>query len=285
MNIPSSPEFRRRLLFGILAGSLLIFAAAYLTSRYYLNSVSSDISRFVKNIKDIEHGYVSSIPIYEDFANPVLEQKLRTYLFPQHYAEAQKSGVLVDDEGSVRRLSGSGALIKLSQGNETLYYFYNVRDPYRFLTPAAAEGLGKITRRFQQNIASRKALPPVKIAVSSVLRPESYQNNLRGRNANATMVSTHSYGVSFDIYFDDYFVALPPQEADNRISRAVIALLRPRIGFLLGDALKSQFRSILMETLIQLQDEGVIYAILERNQHCYHVTVLGAAMPGAGGSK
>ncbi len=285
MNSTATPEFRHRLLFGIIAGSLLVLASAYLTSRYYYHSVSSDISRFMKNFKETQHGYVASIPIYEDFATPAMEQKLRSYLFPHHYAEAQKSGVRVEDEGSIRNLAGAGALVRLNQGSGTLYYFYNVRDAYRYLTPTAAEGLGKIARRFQQNISSRKALPPVKIAVSSVLRPESYQNNLRGRNINATMVSTHSYGVSFDIFYDDYFVSIPHQDGDNMISRAVIALLRPSLGYLLGDALKSQFRSILMETLLQLQDEGALYAILERNQHCYHVTIPGPAAPGSDNRK
>lgn len=285
MNRISSPDSLRKLLPGILAGLLLAVCAALLTSWYYLRSVPSDIKVFLKNVGEIERGYVTALPIYEDYATPVLEGKLRTYLFPQHYAAAQKSGVLVDDQGSIAKLVAAGVLVKLEQGNDRLYYFYNVRDTFRYLTSAAAAGLEGITRRFQQNISSRKDLPPVKIAISSVLRPESYQNSLRGRNMNATMVSTHSYGVSFDIFFDDYFVALPVSEGGTRVSRAVISLLRPRLGFLLGDALKSQFRTILMETLIQLQDEGVLYAILERNQHCYHVTILNGERPIAAGAK
>jgi len=117
-------------------------------------------------------------------------------------------------------------------------------------------------------------LPPVKLAISSALRPISYQKGLTKKNINATIESTHTYGISFDIFFDDYYISFPEPTTSNNVSRELQEKFRTRFGFLTGDALRRQFHSVLMETLIELQDEGMIYAILERKQHCYHVTIL-----------
>ena len=42
----------------------------------------------------------------------------------------------------------------------------------------------------------------------------------------------------------------------------------------MGDALRRQFKSTLMETLLELQREGEIYVFYEEDNRCYHVTVL-----------
>jgi hypothetical protein len=275
MESTNTVPLRSRILVWILAGALIAAVSSALCYRYYFKTTVGDVVSYLDKIHSIERGYIENIPLYDDYNTPMREMKLRTFLFPAHIDVAIKSGmkpVAIDD--SLQDLVGSKKLVQLKSGQEKLYYFYNVRNKYRVLTPRAACGLTLLTERFQQNIATRMKLPPVKIALSSLLRPVSYQNNLRSVNANATEVTTHSYGVSFDIYFDDYFVSLPRPAPSNAISASVLELIRTRFGFLLGDALRGQFRSVLMETLIQLQDEGVLYAIVERNQRCYHVTIV-----------
>ncbi len=270
-NIP----FRIRIIFWIIAGAIVAAISVALTYRYYYTNTIGEITSYLEKIHSIERGYIENIPLYDDFATPLRELKLRTFLFPAHMNIAMKSGmkpVAIDD--SVPELVKNGSLVQLKTGQDRLYYFYNVRDKYRVLTPRAACGLSVLTERLQQNIATRMKLPPVKIALSSLMRPSAYQAGLRATNFNATEITTHSYGVSFDIYFDDYFVSLPRPVSSNAISAAVLDLIRTRFGFLMGDALRGQFRSVLMETLIQLQDEGVLYAILEKNQRCYHVTIV-----------
>jgi hypothetical protein len=264
-----------KILIGAIAAAAACFISVYLGSRYYLTHITADVKRYLDTVKKIERGYVEYIPLYIDHATPFMELKLRTYLFPAHMEAARKSGMASMESGdAIPDYVSNGKLINLKSGPDALYYFYNVSTKYRVLSPAAACGLSILTKRFQKNIAARAALPQVKIALSSVLRPTSYQTGLRGKNYNATMMTTHSYGVSFDIFYDDYYVALPAPVCSNRISKAVLDQVRTRMGFLLGDALREQFRSVLMDTLIQLQDEGVIYAILEKQQRCYHVTVL-----------
>jgi hypothetical protein len=271
---PTIP-FSSRILVWIIAAACVAAVSAALSYRYYYTTTIGDVTTYFENIRAIERGYIENIPIYEDYATPQRETKLRTFLFPAHIAVAISSGmkpVAIDD--SVPELVKNGTLTKIKSGPDRLYYFYNVREKYRVLTPRTACGLSLIVERFQQNIATRLKLPPVKIALSSLLRPAAYQTGLRTTNFNATEVTTHSYGISFDVFYDDYFIALPRPAATNAISAALFDMIRTKMGFLLGDALRSQFRSVLMETLIQLQDEGVLYAILERNQHCYHVTII-----------
>ena len=131
-----------------------------------------------------------------------------------------------------------------------------------------------MAERFQDNLRRRVPdAPVVKLAVSSTVRSVAYQQNLREKNANASFASSHSYGISYDIFYDDYFVALPQSGSRRSLTSKITGDLRPRLGYLMGDALARQFRSVLLETLFQLQGEGKLYAILEKNQRCYHVTV------------
>ncbi|MBP7735863.1 MAG: hypothetical protein KA369_07815 [Spirochaetes bacterium] len=275
MEPSQTAPFRARLLIWIIAAAVISALSIAASYGYYYNSTVKDITSYLDTIHATERGYIENLPLYDDYATPQRELKLRTYLFPAHMDVAARSGmkpIAIDD--SLSDLVKGGSLVKVKSGTEKLYYFYNVREKYRVLTPVAACGLKAITDRFQQNIATRLKLPPVKIALSSMLRPASYQTDLRTINANATEITSHSYGISFDIFYDDYFVSLPRPVASNAISDVVMDMLRTRMGFLLGDALRGQFRAMLMETLVQLQEEGMLYAIWERNQRCYHVTIL-----------
>ncbi len=242
---------------------------------YHNRSVLEDIGYYLQEVYRIERNFVENIPIYEDFATPEKERALRRYLLLDHLRIAKQYGISpVRNEGAIMKLIKAGKLKGLMSEDKRLYYFYNVRERYRYLTPLAYGGLQKLTERFQENLKKRKELPSVKIAISSVLRPLTYQKNLMERNVNATIVSTHSYGTSFDVFFDDYYVSLPQPKSSSQLSSTILQELRRRFGFLLGDSLRRQFRSVLMETLLQLQEEGVLYAILERRQRCYHVTIL-----------
>jgi hypothetical protein len=270
--LPAAPK---KVLVGALAAAATALISVILASWYYYTQITADVKRYLDTVKQIERGYIEHIPLYRDHATPSMELKLRTYLFPAHIKAARQSGMKpVERDDAIPEYVRGGRLVTLASGPDELYYFYHVGINYRVLAPSAVCGLSALTKRLQQNIEARAALPQVKVALSSLLRPASYQAGLREKNYTATLVTTHSYGVSFDIFYDDYYVSLPRPAYSNTISRAVLDQVRTRMGFLLGDALREQFRSVLTDTLIQLQDEGVIYAILEKQQRCYHVTVL-----------
>lgn len=235
-----------------------------------------------------ERRFIESLSIYSDYATPAREAELRRYLLADHLAAAERYGIApIREAGEIAGLVKSGELVEVAGSAESGFFYYNVRKQYRYLTPGAAAGLDAIAERLQRVLrekdAARReareaetlpALPLVKFAVSSALRPVAYQSGLRGRNANASLRSSHSAAVSFDIFYDEYFVRLPDIAAGDAPIPAAEEQLRRRMGFWLGAALRRQFRAALTETLLQLQREGMLYAILEKRQRCYHVTIL-----------
>ena len=266
---------KKRLPALIGAFTILAFILLMLYNSDYKENIISDFNNFMSGLYRIERGFLENIPLYEDYADPSKEKKLRRYLLESHLKAADDYGLPpVNGDEEIIELSKRGRLTSIEGSKDRLYYFYNVQHKYRYLTPPAYNGLKAITERFQENIKKRKELPPVKIAISSVMRPVSYQKKLNDINYNAAIVSTHSRGISFDIFFDDYFIKLPDPSSSNSVSGVILEKLNNKFGFVLGDSLRRQFKAILMETLIGLQDEGLLYAILEKRQRCYHVTVL-----------
>ena len=249
-------------------------STSLITGKYCISSIEGTISSFMKDIYNSERSYIEALPIYDDYGTPERERILRTHLFRDHYREAKRLGVPpVTSADGIKSLAEKKLLVSVEPGEKDLYYFYNVRKEHRFLTPVAAVSLKKVADTFNR-LLEEKDLPPVKIAVSSVLRPEKYQKNLRLTNENAIIVSTHSYGMSFDIFYDDYYVVLPENGKYPGNTEKILSGMRRRLGFMMGDSLRRQFRTVLFQTLIQLQKEGDIYAIFEKRQRCYHVTAL-----------
>lgn len=263
---------RREVIIIIL--SLIAVVTAAITSYYTAeNSAAGYVKKYSDTCYNIERGYIESIPVYRDYAVPAFVAELQKYNLAAHGLQVGKSGISpLHNENEIMENVRSGKLAELKSDNE-LFYFHNVQKPYRYLTPDAIRVLKLVTERFQQKIkAHREGLPLVKIAVSSVIRTVDYQEKIFGRK----FVSLHSYGLCFDIFFEDYFVVVPDPDTWSSGQKNIGSVLHTRMGFLLGDSLREQFRTILMETLRELQSEGVLYAFLEDDRRCYHITVLPA---------
>jgi hypothetical protein len=255
----------------ILALALFLALAAIPAAAWFVaQKQTQNVKEYTLLAYRYEREFITRVPIYEDFSTPEKEQKLRTFLLMDHLAVAEKSGVPpLESKSQIQQYVKDGTLIDARQSEDANYHYYNVPAEFRYLTPKSRKGLELIAQRFQENLKKRYAdHPPVRIAVSSILRTLDYQKDLQRKNANASFASSHSYGVSFDLFYDDYYVKLPPPPA------GVPDELRTRLGYLLGDSLMRQFRAVLMETLLELQEERKLYAILEKNQRCYHVTIL-----------
>ena len=294
---------RSRLWLILLIGALAVTGGAYWLHRASLAAQAEATEAAAKAFADLayrsERGFIESLPIYADYASAEKEAKLRRYLLADHLDAANRFGVEpVADESAIQKLAAAQKLVVVENTPETGFYFYNVPKRFRYLTPAAASGLNAIADRLQQILNEKErarlsktdsdarddsdprgaqsvAVNQVKFAVSSMLRPTGYQTQLRDRNTNASLVSSHSQGVSFDIFYDEYFVRLPDPAPDLSAPEAAVQeALKQRVGYLLGASLRRQFRAALTETLLQLQDEGLVYVILEKRQRCYHVTVL-----------
>lgn len=274
--LPKRKEFFMRggAIFALLLAIALLLGYAFVR---YTRTVVEEVSAYFESVYRIERGFIEHYPVYEDYATHDKETALRHHLLPDHLKQTVRSGMpAISETKEIEALVSEGRLVAVETGRDVPFYFYNVPRTNRYMTPETKAGLDLITKRFRELLVGRHPESPVvKIAISSALRPTSYQQKLRKRNGNASLVSSHSYGISIDLFYDDFFVALPePPEEMHGTSKLIIRKLRRQIGFLLGDALSRQFRSMLMETLLQLQDEGLIYAILEKRQRCYHVTVL-----------
>ncbi|MDH5720949.1 MAG: DUF5715 family protein [Spirochaetia bacterium] len=239
-------------------------------------SYSKEINSHLDKIYHIEKDFIANLPIYEDYGTAKKEKELRKYLLPHHIQAAKKSAFgPVNDVEHIKKLVGENKLAKIEADKDALFFFYNVPDSGKYLTLKAADGLKMIAYHFQEILRKKADLPEVKLAVSSMLRTKEYHSKLKTSNENAAYISSHSYGVSFDLFYDDYFINFPePQKTEDGFSNEIIDRLNYRFGFLAGDALRRQLKSMLMETLIELQAEGKIYAIIEKNQRCFHVTVL-----------
>lgn len=220
----------------------------------------------------IERQFIESIPVYRDYATPGLISELKKFDLKAHAAEVVKHGIdPLKNPDDINANIKSGKLIPADSGKGELYYFHNVQKEYRYLTPQGKNGLELVAGRFQKKMQAHKSgLPIVKLAVSSVIRTVEYQKKIFGRK----FVSTHSYGGCFDIFFEDYFVQLPVPETSGDGEEKIRKSLHGRTGFLMGDALREQFRTVLSETLLDLQRENKIYVFLEDDNRCYHITVL-----------
>ncbi|MBW7858047.1 MAG: hypothetical protein H3C43_07125 [Leptonema sp. (in: Bacteria)] len=209
------------------------------------------------------------MPIYEDWATTDRETQLRKHLLGDHLAVVNLMKLEpIQDQIEIDTRVKNGSLQLLEQNRDTPYYFYNVKKENRVLAPMAAEGILIIAKRLNNATDGF-----IKIAISSATRSIDYQGALRNQNPNASLVSSHSYGISFDIFYDSFFIALPIATTGSVDLDRSLESLRVRVGYWLGDALRRQLHSLLAETLIQLQNEGKLYAILEKNQRCYHVTI------------
>ena len=252
---------------------LFTFIAASAAALVYTRGKSS--VEFVKQYCDmsysIERDFIENIPIYRDYAKPAMVSELTKYDLGIHRTEVVKTGINpLHDEKEIMENFRAGKLVEVKSENE-FFYFHNVQKPYRYLTPGTLKGLRMVAERFQQKVNGHKqGLPVVKLAVSSLIRTVDYQEKIFGRK----FVSLHSFGGCFDIFFEDYFVVLPEQKYGFWSEKKSESALKTRFGFLMGDALREQFRSILMETLLELQREGVLYAFLEDDRRCYHITIL-----------
>ena len=124
-----------------------------------------------------------------------------------------------------------------------------------YLIPSAKSLLDDIGRVFQDSLSS-KGLNPYKMVVTSVLRTEDDVARLRKGNINATEVSTHSYGTTFDLSYWRY-VKIPDLRG------------RPY-----EDVPPEYLRAVLSQVLKDFHDRpNTCFVKYERQQNCFHVTV------------
>jgi len=199
---------------------------------------------------------------------------LRTNMNEMHIAKAQELGVsgLYDTE-AVKENVKKGTLVFIPENR--FWRFHELKNSIPFVTPATARLLETIGRRFQQNLKEYR-LPPYRYTISSALRTRQDHQRLIRINRNATRgISSHEFGTAVDILYREFdYTAESPilfhhltrlSHRQNSFRKADFDTLAERYADVL--------RTVLARTLIELQDEGRCYVILERNQPVFHVTL------------
>lgn len=118
-----------------------------------------------------------------------------------------------------------------------------------YLVPKATQLLKDIGRTFQDTVRARGG-GDYRIKVTSALRTEYSVGKLRRRNRNASDSSCHRFGTTFDISWTKF---------DCLDTTRLVSL--------------EDLKNILAEVIQQKRVQGRCYAIYERRQGCFHVTV------------
>lgn len=237
------------------------------------NHYTNFINEINKISKDFQQYIIQSFPIFEDYLESKNYLELRKNLYPEHIKIAKENYIIIiKNQEELKREIENGNFISLDNPKiREYYFFYNVPKENRYLHKNFYKILEEIGKRFQKKMNYIKN-PKIKIklAISSLIRTEEYQKNLKSKNFNAIDNSTHSYGISVDIFYDEFYVSF-----DELCDNFKIEKCRDFInhyGYVLGGNLRRQFQSILAETLIELQKENRLYVILEKNQRVFHIT-------------
>jgi hypothetical protein len=174
---------------------------------------------------------------------------------PVHLKYAKANGISPLGSGKslnekLEELIRRERLVKVS---ETKYYTINkLTHSHPYLVPKAKKLLDLIGIRFQKKLTDHQKEKYL-FKVTSLLRTQESQRQLRHSNDNATTQSAHLYGTTFDITYK---------------SLAKRNLLGKKKTVSDGEAIR-----LLSEAIRELQKERKLVVITERNEACFHITV------------
>ncbi|HEX8672823.1 MAG TPA: DUF5715 family protein [Longimicrobium sp.] len=180
---------------------------------------------------------------------------------------AQSGGVRASRKAEIARLRSAGRLVEL-EDTTSYWVLRDLTYSVPFSTPSARGMLLEASRRFQARM-DEMGLPRFRLTVTSVLRTDESQADLRQRNSNAAAgVSTHEYGTTMDISHIRFAPpaaepGLPPELAQLQdslmqdVAKRHASALQGELGRVLGD----------------MRREGKVKVMMERQQPVYHTTV------------
>lgn len=166
--------------------------------------------------------------------------RLKRNAYSQHRESARSSGMPKVTDGNFSGLIESGKLIKV-RGDKG-YKLHSLTHSRPYLTPRGASVLKSLGEDFSQRTKSDDFF-----VVTSLTRSLEAQRRLSRTNRNATKnISTHSYGVSFDVSYTRF---------NGRRGK------------------NSRLQKIFEDLLIEYQSRGRIHVLMEKQSTCYHITV------------
>lgn len=218
---------------------VLVILSIILGSRWLLNSTA----------KGISIDYMKVDVLSKD------EQKaLKKYSNAFHLEVAQKKGITTPFKSKEEMLNSASAFMStydLEKVDDNRYYEVpHLTHSLSYLKGDAKDFLDDLGENFQNKL-KELGLRSYRFSVTSILRTKDDQKGLRKTNVNATdNNSAHYYGLTFDLSQTRFF------ESGN------------------SDPIYSyRLRNILLRELIDMQDQGRCYVLLETQTKCIHITV------------
>ncbi|MCM1032473.1 MAG: DUF5715 family protein [Odoribacter sp.] len=141
----------------------------------------------------------------------------------------------------------SRPLVRISSCPE--YFLDELTHSYPYLVPEAAQLLHDIGSAFNDSLVARGG-GNYRIKVTSVLRTPATVKRLRRVNRNATEVSTHNFGTTFDISYSKFIY--DSAEGPSRTFE--------------------DLKNLLAEVLDDMRAKGRCFVKFEYKQSCFHIT-------------
>jgi hypothetical protein len=232
----------------LLASFFVLLSVAALASEEYFPALKKQLKKTYSALtatpdppKPVEKFEPIIVEVPTPELNITLPTREITKEYDNHLIAGENNGFgLIESEEHFTQLIQEKKLILVSEGNG--YRVDKLTHSYPYVTPQSKAILNEIGQAFQSLTKDETFF-----TISSVTRTPEQQKNLRKRNRNATSgISSHSYGVSFDISY----IRFNGKRGGNR-----------------------SVQDDLEKVLNEFQAANKIFFIKERKQSCYHVTV------------
>lgn len=174
---------------------------------------------------------------------------------PVHLRFARIHGISPIKSGTALQSQVEGLVKrdKLVRIDDTEYYVIDrLTHSHPYLVPEAADLLEMIGKRFQKKLKEQHKEEYL-FRVTSLLRTQESQKKLRHSNQNATGISAHLYGTTFDITYRSLV-------KKSFFGREKVVRDGPAI-------------SLLSETIGELRNERRLLVVTERKEACFHITM------------
>jgi hypothetical protein len=172
-----------------------------------------------------------------------------------HLKYARKNGIAPMKSATAFQ-KDAGELVKrkkLVRINDSRYYVVNkLSHSHPYLVPEAGELLEIIGKRFHAKLNQHQK-DEYLFRITSLLRTLESQKRLRHSNINATTVSAHMFGTTFDISYKNF------------IRKNLLG--KKRVVY------DSHAVTLLSETIGELRNERKLVVITEYKEACFHITV------------
>ena len=234
----------------LLASFFVLFSLGVMAAEKYLPAIKKQLKETYSALTtspDLPQPVEESEPINIDVAtltpdlSIVIPERVITKEYDNHLVAGENNGFgLIESGEHFQKLINSNQLVLINRG--TGYQVDKLTHSHPFITPKAKTVLEELGQAFQ-TLDSEESF----FTISSVTRTPEQQQRLRKRNRNATSgISSHSFGVSFDISYVRFNGKKGPNWSAQKDLESV---------------------------LNDFQAANKIFFIKERKQSCFHITV------------